>query len=134
MKTILRAIFLNMVVLYLSTRIYGGLSYDGTLKTLVVATIALTLLNRIVKPIIKLLLLPINLITLGIFSWVAHVATLFILTRLVHGFVVRAYYFPGFTYQGFIAPPMQISVITSYIIASLTISLTASVVGWLVRK
>ncbi len=134
MKTILRAIFLNMVILYISIQIYGGLSYDGTLKTLFLATIALTLLNRIVKPIIKLLLLPINLITLGIFSWVAHVATLFILTRLVPGFLVTSYYFPGFEVDGFIAPPMQISLLASYVIASLTISLTASVIGWMLRK
>src|SRR5688572_13917698 len=134
MKMILRAIFLNMVILYISIQIYGGLSYDGTLKTLLVSTVALTLLNRIVKPLIKLLLLPINLITLGFFSWVSHVATLFILTRLVDGFVVRSYFFPGFTYQGFVAPAMQISTLASYIIASLTISLTASLTGWLLRK
>ena len=134
MKTILRAIFLNMVVLYVATRVFGGLSYDGTFRTLILATIALTLLNRIVKPLIKLLLLPINLITLGFFGWVSHVATLFILTRLVEGFVVKSFYFEGFTYDGFVAPAMQISTLMSYIIASIVISVVASVVGWLLKK
>lgn len=134
MKTILRAVFVNLIVLYLAVLIYPGLVYDGTFKTLLLATIALTLLNRIVKPLIKLLLLPINLLTLGIFGWVAHVATLFILTRIVSGFSVIGFFFAGFNYNGFVAPPFNVSILASYILASVVISLVSGVVAWLLRR
>jgi putative membrane protein len=133
-KTVLRAIFLNMVILYLAVMIYPGLSLDGSIRTLFLATIGLTLLNRIVRPMIKLLLLPINLITLGFFGWVSHVATLFILTRVVSGVTVSFYYFPGLSYNGFAVPAMNISTFASYFLASITISLLASMVGWLLKK
>lgn len=123
-----------MVVLYLAVSIYPGLGFDGTIRTLLLATVALTLLNRIVKPLIKLLLLPINLLTLGIFGWVAHVATLFILTRVVDGFYVRGYSFPGLNLDGFVAPPMEFSAFASLIIGSMTISVIANIVSWLLRK
>ena len=134
MKTILRSVFLNMIVLYLAIRIFPGLKYDGTLRTLFLATLALTLLNKTAKPLIKLLLLPINLITLGVFGWVANVATLFILTRLVVGFAIIGFYFEGIDYQGFVVPAMQISLLMSFFLASITISFVASLVSWLLRK
>ncbi len=133
MKSILRALFINAAVLFLATRIYPGLIFDGQLKTLILATLALTILNRFVKPIIKLLLLPINLITLGLFGWVAQVLTLFLLTRLVTGFAVVPFYFPGWSNNGFVVPAMAISSFASYLIASITISILAQVLGWLFR-
>lgn len=134
MKTLLRSIFLNSLYLYLSILWFPGLAFDGTVKTLVLAAVALTILNKIVKPLIKLLLLPINLITLGIFGWVANVATLFILTRLVAGFVVRGFYFPGMNLSGFVAPAFNVSTLAAYVLASMVISLTSSLVAWLLRK
>ncbi len=134
MKTVLRSIFINSLVLYLAILVFPGLVFDGTLRTLVVAAVALTLLNKIVKPLIKLLLLPINLLTLGFFGWVAQVATLFILTRLVSGFQIRAFYFPGLNLSGFVAPAFNVSVLAAYVLASITIGLLSSGVRWLLRK
>lgn len=134
MKTILRAVFLNSLVLYLAVLVYQGLRFDGTLKTLVIAAVALTLLNKIVKPVIKLLLLPINLLTLGIFSWVATVLTMIILTRIVSGISIIPYDFRGFSYSGFVVPAFHFGALWSYILASATISLTHTVVSWILRK
>lgn len=133
MKTILRALFINATILFLASRIYPGLLYDGQFKTLLLAAIALTVLNRFIKPVIKLLLLPINLITLGLFGWVAQVLTLFILTRLVSGFAVVGFYFVGWTSNGFVVPAMNISPFISYVLASITLSLLTQILGWLLR-
>lgn len=133
MKTILRAIFLNLVTLYLVALFYSGLSIEHKLTTYLAAAIVWTLLNKIVKPIIKLLLLPINLITLGLFSWVVNVITLFLLTYFIRGVVIHPYDFPGISYQGFIIPPMHFNLIITYVISSLVLSLTHMTLIWLVR-
>lgn len=131
MRRILRALFVNILVLYLVTAFYQGLSYDQSLQTLILAAAVFWLLNKIVKPMIKLLLLPINVLTLGLFGWVAHVITLFLLTELVSGMAVKAFYYPGFSYQGFVIPGMQISLLMSYVLGSLLISLVKGAVLWL---
>lgn len=134
MKTLLRAIFINTLVLYLAILAFPGLLFDGTLKTLVISAVVLTLLNKIVKPLIKLFLLPINLLTLGVFGWVAHVATLFILTRVVSGIMIQGFHFPGWSANGFAIPSFGVSLLMAYVLASLTISLIANIVSWLLRK
>ena len=56
--------------------------------TLLLAAVVLTILNSIVKPILSLLFLPINIVTLGLFSLVLNVALLWLATYLVPGFQI----------------------------------------------
>lgn len=48
----------------------------------------MVLLNTFVKPVLKLLLLPINIVTLGLFSVVINVVMLWLVTYLVPGFEI----------------------------------------------
>lgn len=134
MKTILRAIFLNLITLYIVTLFFPGLTITHQLLTYLSAAVVWTILNKIVKPIIKLLLLPINLITLGLFSWVVNVITLFMLKYLIRGVVIHAFTFAGFTYQGFVIPEMHFSLFFTYILTSLVLSLVHSGLIWLLRS
>ena len=65
--------------------------------TIVFAAIVFTLINRLVKPIIKLLTLPINFITLGLFSVVINIGMLMLALWLVPGFVVAPLTIMGVT-------------------------------------
>ena len=56
--------------------------------TLLLASIVLVILNSFIKPILKLLFLPINIITLGLFSVVINVVLLWLVTYLVPGFEI----------------------------------------------
>ncbi len=134
MKTILRAIFLNLVTLYLVTLFYSGLAIANEVKTFLAAAIVWTLLNKVVKPIIKLLLLPINLITLGLFSWVVNVITLFLLSYFIRGVQILPYTFPGISWNGFVIPQMDFNLFVSYVITSLILSLVHMGLIWLVRS
>lgn len=134
MKTILRAIFLNLITLYIVTLFFPGVTITHNPTTYLWAALVWTLLNKIVKPIIKLLLLPINLITLGLFSWVVNVITLFLLKYLIKGVVIQAFTFTGFTYLGFVIPQMHISLLFAYILTSLVLSLVHSGLIWLLRS
>lgn len=59
------------------------------ITTLIFAAIVLTLLQRIIEPILKALFLPINVVTLGLFSLVINVFILWLATYLVPGFVIE---------------------------------------------
>ena len=132
MKVFLRQILINLGTLYLVNQIYPGFSIQPQLDILLTAAVVWFLLNRIVKPIIKVLLLPINLITMGFFSWAVSVLTLFLLKVVVVGVSISAYKFPGFSSQGFTIPSFYINLIFSYIVISILLNLIQSVINWLI--
>lgn len=55
---------------------------------LILASVVMVLLNTLVKPLLKILLLPINVVTLGLFSVVINVFMLWLVTYLVPGFEI----------------------------------------------
>jgi len=132
-RKLLRSFIFNLAALWLATELFEGIAFAGGYQTLLLATLALTLVNLLVKPLINLLLLPINLITLGAFRWVVNVVTLYLVTLLVPQFTISAFLFPGFSYQGFIIPPINLGMIWVYVLTSLFLSITTSFLFWLTR-
>jgi putative membrane protein len=134
MKSIVRSISTNVIALYLTSLILLGFVIQKDVFTLLIAATVLTLLNKLIRPIIKLLLLPINLITLGLFSWAVAVITIFILTVIVDGVSISAFTFPGISFQGFIVPSMEINLPISYIISSFMIYAITSITRWIYKS
>lgn len=133
MKSIFRSISLNIATLFIVSHFYQGLTIKNDLKTFVSAAIVWWLLNKIVKPIIKLLLLPINLITLGLFSWAVNAITIFLLQTVIKDITIHAYTFPGFYYQGFSIPTIPFNLLISYVLASLVLYITHALLVWVMR-
>ena len=131
MKKFLRLILFNLVSLWLVTNVISGFSYGKDLMVLLKSAFFLTLVNLLVKPLINLLLLPINLITLGTFRWLANVIALFLVTIIVPQLTISGFVFPGFTYQGFIIPSLHLSGFWVLFLASFIISLSCSFLLWI---
>ncbi|OGD81587.1 hypothetical protein A2572_04355 [Candidatus Collierbacteria bacterium RIFOXYD1_FULL_40_9] len=134
MKIFLRHIFVNFVAFYLLGVSYPGLQVDLNTKTLLTASIIWFLLNKIIKPIIKLLLLPINLITLNLFTWLIGLITLFLLQIFADGISVKSFQFQGLDFYGFIIPAFFVNLFFSYIITSVLLNWIHSAIFWLFRK
>lgn len=131
MKKYLRLFLFNLVSIWLVANIAPGVSYGGDYLILIKSAAFLTLVNLLVKPLINLLLLPINLITLGTFRWLANVIALFLVTMAVPQLKISAFTFSGFTYQGFIIPTLHLSTFWVFFAASFIISLTSSFLLWI---
>ena len=69
MKLILR-IVINAVAIWLTSMLLSGFSFSGSVLNLIVVAIIFGLVNALVRPIVKLLTLPINVLTLGLFTLV----------------------------------------------------------------
>src|SRR3989344_5791540 len=123
MTKFIRQSLLNSFTLYLVGLVYPGILVPQALIDLLLAGLIFSLVNRLVKPVIKLFLLPLNLVTLGLFSWIVNVIVLFIMTKLVSGLSVTGFTMSATNYSGFAAPALSISPIVSYILASVLISL-----------
>lgn len=90
MKIILHWILISIAVL-VTTFIVDDVTVSPMWVALIVGA-CLTLFNMVIKPIINILTLPINIITLGLFSLVINGALFWYLGTLVEGFQVTTFY------------------------------------------
>lgn len=131
MKTLLRYYLINLTSLWVATIIIPGLTYFGGIKTLFLGGFAFAIINFVLVPLLKILLLPLNLLTLGLFTWLTNVLALYVLTTLVAGFRLVPYTFAGFEYNGFIIPSSELSTFWVAVLSSLVIGLIAHFLQWL---
>ena len=89
MRIILHWIVLSISV-WATTQIVSGITVNPLWVALVVGA-CLTLFNMFIKPVINILTLPINLVTLGLFSLVVNGALFWYLGKIVKGFTVTTF-------------------------------------------
>lgn len=131
-KKYLRIFLIDFASLWLVSRVLSGISFDNKIEILIYASLTLTIINFIVKPLIKLLLLPINILTLGAFRWLANVIALYLVTQIIPQFRVESFTFPGFAYQGFIIPSFHLGIFLAFVVASLLLSLISNLFFWII--
>ncbi len=96
-----------MAVAYL----YPGVHVDGFVAALV-AALVLGLINAVIRPVLILLTLPINILTLGLFTFVINALLFWLVAEVLRGFTV----------EGFVAA----------LIGSILYSLITMAASWLV--
>jgi putative membrane protein len=131
MKGILRNIFLNFLTLLLIAKLIGAVTFKENYLVLLWAAFFLTLLNFLVKPLLNLLLMPINLLTLGAFRWVVNVLVLLMVVILVSDFKIIGFSFPGANFAGFVIPPIILTFFWALILVSFLIEILSSLLNWI---
>ena len=96
--------------------------------------IVLSILFVIVRPILSIVTLPLNIITLGLFSFLINAIILYLLTIIVPGISIAAFEFNGFSFLGFIVPQLPINGFFAFIVASILLSLIIGFLKWLTKK
>ena len=129
MKGLIRSVLFTGVGIFFTGMLVSSLSYSDSIKVLIISAAFLTLANFIVKPIIKIVTLPINLITLGIFSWLIDVFILYLVTIFINGFSISAFNFGGANLSGFIVPAIYLSKFWATVLISFFISLIVNVLN-----
>jgi putative membrane protein len=89
MKIILNWVLISVSV-FVTTKIISGVVVDPIWVSLVVGA-CLTLFNMFIKPIIKVLTLPLNVLTLGLFSLVINSILFWYLGTFIKGFEVSTF-------------------------------------------
>jgi putative membrane protein len=78
----------SAAALYLTSQIVSGIEVQGVFP-LLFAAVTVGILNAIVRPFILLITLPLNLLTLGLFTLVVNGAMLEMASEVVRGFEVQ---------------------------------------------
>src|SRR3972149_5025019 len=131
MKTLLRYFLINLVSLWVTTIIVPGLTYTGGIKSLFLGAAAFMLINLILVPLIKVLLLPLNLLTLGLFAWITNVLALYALTTVVTDFQLESFAFEGINLNGFVIPVYDLSPFLVAVLGSFLICIITHLLPWL---
>jgi putative membrane protein len=134
LRLLLRSIAINLAGVYIATQILGGvITFVGGYKTLLMAAVAIAIVNLFVKPIVNLLLLPIHLVTLGLFRWLANLVTLYLVTLVVPNLQIHSFVSPGFNLQYLIIPPVHFSAFGAFLVATFVLTLTFHLLYWLLQ-
>jgi putative membrane protein len=133
-KSILRKIIFYSVALFLVAQLFEGVQVKGGLITYVLGGIVLSALFFIVKPILSIITLPLNIITLGLFSFVTNAIILYLLTIFVANISINAFTFHGLSFLGFVIPGFSVNGFFAFIIVSVLVSFIVGFLKWLIEK
>jgi len=76
LKRLFFGVILNIIAIELLSYLFNDFSFNGTLGQLVILALILSLLNLLIKPILRILFLPLIWITLGLFALVINIVLL----------------------------------------------------------
>jgi len=82
---------ISSIALGISVMIVKGLYVEGVFS-LIAASLVIGLLNTFIRPFLILLTLPINILTLGLFTLVINATLFYLASCIVKGFVVESFF------------------------------------------
>lgn len=100
-------LIVSAIAVLISAYILPGVKVDGFLTAVVVAVV-LGVVNMFIKPILLLLTLPLNILTLGLFTFVINAVLVLLVSNIVPGFKVE-----GFVYALLFS--LVLSVVSSFL-------------------
>jgi|SRR3989344_6329012 len=130
MKYLIKTAVFNAISIYAFGLIFPGVIRFSNLKILLLASLIFGLLNIFVKPILKILSLPLNLVTFGLFNTLINVFIIYLVTVFVPEFQITAFVLQSFSFLGLSVPSIQFSLILAYLFVSAFLGVISSFV-WL---
>ena len=134
MKSIIRNTAVYSLALFLLDYISDGLVVRGGFSTYILGGFALCLLFMVLKPILNILSLPLNLVTLGMFSFLTNTIILYAATLFVPQIKVSSFVFQGANFAGFILPQISFNTFFAFVVSAVLLSIVVGVIEWLIKK
>lgn len=122
MKSIFRIFIFSCFALFLTSYWNKGFQLPTETAAFVKAGIALTILFVLVRPLMKVVFLPLNIITFGLFSFFLYVFFLHILSSWYGLFSIHAWKFDGLSISIVFIPKTSISYISNLVLSSFSLS------------
>ena len=134
MRGILKNILLYAFALYITQLLFDGLILHGDIKTLLIGGLLLAIGFKILKPILSIISLPFNILSLGLFSIFIIAFIVFLITLIYPSIEIRSFIFQGIKLWGLEIHSFKASLLLSYCIISATIYLITKLIDWLFGK
>src|SRR3989344_7398042 len=122
MRHYLKSLILTVASLYIAYKLVPTIILGYDPKNLLLIISSFWLISHLIQPIFSLILLPINLLTMGFVSLILNIALVFALLNFLPGLVISAYFFPGANIQGIIFPSISFNSLTTMILVATIIT------------
>lgn len=134
MKSLVRNIFFNALALFFTSSLLSGVTIFGGLWTYVLAGFVLALLSILLRPILTIITLPFQILSLGTFSFVINIAILYVLTVFLPEVSIRPFVFSGAYLGGFVIPKISINLFFAYIVTAAALSIIDGMLRWISKE
>ena len=110
MKLIVKKWFILSIAIYLASVLLNGFSAE-TATAIIIASALLGIFNVFIKPVLIFITLPINLLTLGLFTFAINALLLYWVSLIVKGIYLDSFW--------------------SALLASIIISILSMIINWI---
>lgn len=131
MRKIIVNLLSTVASFYVAGYFLAGFKIDNTWSAYLIASLVFVIFNFFLSPIIKLLLLPINLLTLGLFRWLSNVLVLYLFDLIYDGINIVAFTYPGYNSNILSIPSGYLNLFWVLVLSSLLMSITYSLISTL---
>lgn len=128
MKGIVIGIAVTAIAFAILAMILPQVKLDGNALHLIILSIVFGVANGLIKPVVKLLSFPINMMTLGLFGLVVNAGLL-----LGVAWAGDKFFKLGFTIGGFPGHGITADTVITAVIASVALGLISTVIGLVVH-
>ncbi len=131
MKTLIRNIAIYTYILFVLPNVIPGVHIDGGFASLLTGGVALALMLLFVRPILNLISIPANFLTLGLFSLVVNVIILYLLTIFVTDVRIVSFTYPRTGGFGFVIPQISFNTFFAYLYTAFILSCIEKFINWM---
>ena len=91
MRFVIR-VLINAAALWVADQLLDGITLSGSIWAILLVALVFGLINAVLKPILKLLSLPVLILTLGLFAFVINAALLGLTAALMDNLTVDGFW------------------------------------------
>lgn len=91
MKSFFLRIFSTILALWLAIQFIPGVEFKGSIELLIIVGIILGIINFFIRPVLKKIFLPLTWLTLGFFSLVINMATVWTVDILFPELIIEGF-------------------------------------------
>lgn len=122
MKKLFRMFIFSAFALFLTSLWNKGFILTDSVNSFIISVISITIIYYLIAPVLKLILLPLNIISFGIASFCCILFLLHMLSSGFHLFSITQWTFKQINVLGFLIPTFKISYVLNLILSSVSIS------------
>lgn len=122
MRHYLKALIISAIAFYASYTIVPTIRLGSDPKNIAIVIGSIFFVSALIRPIFGIVLLPINILTLGSMSLILNTVLVYVLTIYLPGFGIGAFDFKGAQIDGFILPAYSFNGIATIILIAIIIT------------
>jgi len=122
-RHIIKSIIIAIAAVYVAYKLVPTIDFGSDPKNIPLFIGGVWVISQLLNPIFSIVLLPVNLLTFGLLSFILNVAFIFALINFLPGFSIHTYNFIGANINGFIVPAVSFNQISTILVVALIITI-----------